>query len=328
MATSKQAEATAISLSRSCFAATDWSLAARYGSARATGLWLAGRRDADETRRIIKFPSESRSPEEERGRIALVARIGPAIRSPDTARATRTRRMNPDQRRRSEFLETLFKLADARFANVCPARRGLTMQGPPGRAGSHPVSREDGSATGPFSPRRLDGRPPGEIHHVGSAGAWGSAEAPHGSAACLFEAGGAWTWNPRAQRPAAVARSRPLTLTSINNMGSLLQVPGKRAEAEAYYREALEKSRRVLGDEHPDTLTSINNMGFLLREQGKFQEAIDLLSPAQPDKGYDAKAAEWRAKLEAWQASTQPAATQPASTEPAATRPAETPPPR
>ena len=56
-------------------------------------------------------------------------------------------------------------------------------------------------------------------------------------------------------------------------MGFLLDSQGKLSEAETYYREALEGSRRVLGDDHPLTLTSINNMGGLLHSQGKLSEA-------------------------------------------------------
>jgi tetratricopeptide (TPR) repeat protein len=50
---------------------------------------------------------------------------------------------------------------------------------------------------------------------------------------------------------------------------------GQRIEAvaEPYLREALEKSRRVLGDEHLDTLFSIDNRGNLLANQGKLTEA-------------------------------------------------------
>ena len=70
-----------------------------------------------------------------------------------------------------------------------------------------------------------------------------------------------------------LGEEHPSTLGSINNMGFLLQSQGKLAEAEPYFREDLEKSRRVLGEEHPDTLTSINNMGFLLQSQGKLAEA-------------------------------------------------------
>jgi tetratricopeptide (TPR) repeat protein len=65
-------------------------------------------------------------------------------------------------------------------------------------------------------------------------------------------------------------------------MGFLLWSQGKLAEADPYYREALEKSRRVLGEEHPNTLMSINNLGFVLQDRGKHQEAIDLLVPAEP----------------------------------------------
>ena len=49
----------------------------------------------------------------------------------------------------------------------------------------------------------------------------------------------------------------PFTLTSISNMGRLLQSQGKLTEAEPYCREALEGRRRVLGDDHQSTLGSI-----------------------------------------------------------------------
>jgi tetratricopeptide (TPR) repeat protein len=78
-----------------------------------------------------------------------------------------------------------------------------------------------------------------------------------------------------------LGEEHPDTLTSINNLGSLLRSQGNVAEAEPYVREALEKSRRVLGDEHPSTLGSIGSLGGLLRAQGKHQEAIDLLAPAE-----------------------------------------------
>jgi tetratricopeptide (TPR) repeat protein len=56
-------------------------------------------------------------------------------------------------------------------------------------------------------------------------------------------------------------------------MGFLLQTQSRFAEAEPYWREALEKRRRTLGEEHPDTLGSIGNMGFLLWSQGRLAEA-------------------------------------------------------
>jgi tetratricopeptide (TPR) repeat protein len=59
----------------------------------------------------------------------------------------------------------------------------------------------------------------------------------------------------------------------MNSMGWLLQCQGNLSEAEPYSRMALEKRRRVLGEEHPGTLASINSMGYLLQSQGKLAEA-------------------------------------------------------
>jgi serine/threonine protein kinase len=133
------------------------------------------------------------------------------------------------------------------------------------------------------------------------------------------------------KRRRVLGEEHPDTITSIINMGGLLDSQGKFAEAEPYYRDALEKSRRVLGEEHPDTLISIINMGGLLWDQGKFAEAepyyrdaleksrrvlgeehadtlkslqslIDLYTAwdkAEPGKDYAAKAAEWKAALDA-----------------------------
>jgi len=70
-------------------------------------------------------------------------------------------------------------------------------------------------------------------------------------------------------------------------MGFLLQDQGKLDQAETYFREALEKSRRVLGEEHPDTLACVQGLVDVYTAWDK----------AEPGKGYDAKAAEWKAKL-------------------------------
>ncbi|MBX3362217.1 MAG: tetratricopeptide repeat protein [Phycisphaeraceae bacterium] len=55
---------------------------------------------------------------------------------------------------------------------------------------------------------------------------------------------------------------------------------GKLVEAEPYYREMLEKRRRVLGEENPATLSAINDMAVLLRSQGRLEEAIQFLREA------------------------------------------------
>ena len=136
----------------------------------------------------------------------------------------------------------------------------------------------------------------------------------------------------------------PDTLLSINNMGYLLQAQGKLAEAEPFYREAASGFERRLGNGHWWTGNARDLLGKVLTGLERFAEAeeqllagerivreaqgvpaggykgpvkalIDLYEKwhaAEPDQGYDQKAAEWRAKLEEWQASTQPA-TQPAA---------------
>jgi hypothetical protein len=58
------------------------------------------------------------------------------------------------------------------------------------------------------------------------------------------------------------------TLASINNVGILLHTMGRYAEAEPYYREALEGNRRVLGDEHPHTQHAKRGLAGTLIELG------------------------------------------------------------
>ncbi len=90
---------------------------------------------------------------------------------------------------------------------------------------------------------------------------------------------------PLAESLAAPGNSEP-PATAENNGGEYtnptgrLQAQGKLAEAEPYFREALEGNRRVLGDDHPNTLIIIKNLIALYDVRGK------------PEK-----AAEWRAKL-------------------------------
>ncbi|OQE26123.1 hypothetical protein PENFLA_c007G06998 [Penicillium flavigenum] len=63
------------------------------------------------------------------------------------------------------------------------------------------------------------------------------------------------------------------TLTSVNNLGSVLDRQGRYEEAEAMHRRALEGSEKVLGPEHPDTLISVSNLGLVLDRQGRYEEA-------------------------------------------------------
>jgi hypothetical protein len=57
---------------------------------------------------------------------------------------------------------------------------------------------------------------------------------------------------------------------------------------------------------------------FVIRVLQGLVELYEARHEAEPGQGYDAKAAEWRMKLEQWQATAQSSTTQPATTEPAA----------
>ena len=72
----------------------------------------------------------------------------------------------------------------------------------------------------------------------------------------------------------------PDTLTSIGNMGSLLEAQGQLDEARPLYEEALQGRREVLGDRDQDTLVSITNLADLLRMMGRLSEAEPMLADA------------------------------------------------
>ncbi|KAF2187603.1 putative kinesin, partial [Zopfia rhizophila CBS 207.26] len=74
-------------------------------------------------------------------------------------------------------------------------------------------------------------------------------------------------------REKVLGPEHPHTLTSVSNLGLVLERQGKYKEAEAMHQRALEGHEKVLGLEHPDTLTSVNNLGWVLESQGKYEEA-------------------------------------------------------
>jgi hypothetical protein len=61
------------------------------------------------------------------------------------------------------------------------------------------------------------------------------------------------------------------TVTSIDNLGTVLERQGKYEEAEAMHRRALEGYEEVLGLEHVDTLTSVNSLGRCWRAKASMK---------------------------------------------------------
>ena len=70
------------------------------------------------------------------------------------------------------------------------------------------------------------------------------------------------------------------TLTSVGNLGTLLQRKGDLAAAEPLLHEALEGERETLGSQHPSTLRSIHNLGLLLKVKGDLAAAQPLYREA------------------------------------------------
>ncbi len=83
---------------------------------------------------------------------------------------------------------------------------------------------------------------------------------------------------------AFIARVRgprhPGTLTSLYNLGHVLNDLGRLEEAEPLIRESLELRSSVLGAEHPDTYGSMRSLGWLLRSRGQLDESERLLRAA------------------------------------------------
>ncbi|CAE7746152.1 klc-2 [Symbiodinium sp. CCMP2456] len=74
----------------------------------------------------------------------------------------------------------------------------------------------------------------------------------------------------------ALGETHPDMLSSMNNLGRLLQEQGCYEEAEQLLRNAaqviLEGRRTKLGEMHPETLTSMHSLGSLLQERGHLEE--------------------------------------------------------
>ncbi|THW77844.1 hypothetical protein D6D18_09847, partial [Aureobasidium pullulans] len=77
-------------------------------------------------------------------------------------------------------------------------------------------------------------------------------------------------------REKALGRKHPDTLTSVSQLGSVLERQGRYEEAEEMHRRALQGREKALGREHPDTLISVSNLGSVLERQGKYEEAEEM----------------------------------------------------
>ena len=140
-------------------------------------------------------------------------------------------------------------------------------------------------------------------------------------------------------------KGHPDTAATLIELQAVLHAQGETAACEPLLREALEVWGKVLPPDHWSIGNAYIGLGGCLAEQNRFAEAepvmlkadailraargappdrlpgnmgnlielYDLWDRADPGHGHDKQAAEWRAKLAKWRASTQPAATRPSS---------------
>jgi tetratricopeptide (TPR) repeat protein len=85
------------------------------------------------------------------------------------------------------------------------------------------------------------------------------------------------------QKAVAILRSRPVAVelgTALNNLGNVLAAGGRRMEAEAALREAIEVWEKLLGPEHANIAAALSNLSTLARSRHRYAEAETLLDRA------------------------------------------------
>lgn len=75
------------------------------------------------------------------------------------------------------------------------------------------------------------------------------------------------------ERKQAGTDDAPVILETLNNLGQLYLEKGQLEDAERVTRDALDRARRVLGNEHRETLNYVNNLAMVERRLGKTAEA-------------------------------------------------------
>ncbi|WP_375473900.1 tetratricopeptide repeat protein [uncultured Nostoc sp.] len=61
--------------------------------------------------------------------------------------------------------------------------------------------------------------------------------------------------------------------TSLNNLAGIYRATGRYSEAEPLYKQALELTKRLLGENHPAFATSLNNLAGLYKSTGQYSKA-------------------------------------------------------
>ena len=73
-----------------------------------------------------------------------------------------------------------------------------------------------------------------------------------------------------------LGKEHPDTLTSMNNLGSVLSRQGKYEEAKEMHRHVLALRETVPGKKHPNSLTSVHCLSYLLHYKKRWILLEDL----------------------------------------------------
>jgi tetratricopeptide (TPR) repeat protein/class 3 adenylate cyclase len=175
--------------------------------------------------------------------------------------------------------------------------------------------------------------------------------------ACLYSLGRFAEALPQSEASLAMSKrlykgDHPALATGLNNLAMCLDALGRSEDALPMVEAALTMRRRLLPETHADVQTTRINLGRVLIGMHRFSEAEELLLKTQelvehrpmisvkwkrlnleglvklyeswhtsePREGYDKMAAQWRIKLKAWQATTQPSTRATSTSQSASTR--------
>ena len=74
-------------------------------------------------------------------------------------------------------------------------------------------------------------------------------------------------------RRETLGEDHPDTVTTLNELGSLLKVQGHYEQAKPFYERSLKVLKKAFGDDHPRVATAHHNLAQLLRNQGHYDQA-------------------------------------------------------
>ncbi|KAH9859266.1 hypothetical protein J1614_012214 [Plenodomus biglobosus] len=77
-----------------------------------------------------------------------------------------------------------------------------------------------------------------------------------------------------------LGHEHPDTLTSMNNLATVLNIQGNYEEAEAMHRQMMVRREKVLGPKHPSTLWTVYSLVYLLTLRYRYTESLALYDRA------------------------------------------------